>query len=92
MEAKQEATLDAAFDGYQSRYIQYCRAHGFKTPTEQKACDRNMANFVIWMNSAWAEFCREAGINRDFKSEGAQQRFDSWLPKFSGDLSHVGAA
>lgn len=62
------------------RYVAYAAAHG-NTPEAQRLADKNMASFLAWLRTKWAEFdaAHPALRGRSRMLSTTQEAFDAWL-------------
>ena len=66
------------FEGYQSRFIAYCKDAGYESPVQQWGADRHNGPFMAWTTRKLKEWRAATGYTggMDDKHHAA---FDAWL-------------
>jgi len=74
---------------WNTRYLEYARAHGTSSPTamlardEQKYPGGRMAGFILWIGRRWEDWRWKNGRNaNDPLTQADQDSFDAWLKDF----------
>lgn len=90
---QQTLLLDAKanpWNGYQSRYVAYCKAHGAGSPEEMLARDEveypggKMGEYIRWIGAKWRDWRDLTQYPGPLMKEH-HEAFDAWLARNEPD-------